>query len=130
MIQPRGTKLPSFKSGQQLKASSLQTMSNALGHLMTSEGHGVQQPLDLVVILDEDLDAADNSKTGATKAQATVLQWDPDNEEFFETDRQEDVWNHSEHTDHVEDTFGIARWLDGHWWFFGDCDAMSARDET
>ncbi len=82
---------------------------------------------DKCVILDESIAVASDSKTGATSGLATVCIWDVTAEEFTETSRQITVWNHSETTEHAEDTFGVARWIAGHWWFFGDCDAMASR---
>jgi len=88
---------------------------------------------DLAVILDGALAAASDSKTGSTSAIATVCNWEglflaegvvP---AYVETGKTITVWNHSESTDHAIDTFGYARWVDGHWVFFGDCDAMGAR---
>lgn len=82
-----------------------------------------------VVILDASLPVATNSKTGATSCLATVCYWSVSDEEFTEADpvQQITVWNHSESTAHAVDTFGIARWISGHWMFFGDCDPMASR---
>jgi hypothetical protein len=82
---------------------------------------------DYAVILDADLPAASHALTGATSCLATVCEWDSTDEEYAETAKQITVWNHAEATAHVEDTFGIARWIDGHWHFFGDCEPMAAR---
>lgn len=82
---------------------------------------------ELVVILDEDIDAADNSKTGRS-GLATVCRWNRARSEYEEIGIQIEVWNHSESTDQLTDTFGIARWIDGHFWFFGDCDPMASRE--
>lgn len=40
------------------------------------------------------------------------------------------VWNHSESSEHAVDTFGVARFIDGHWWFFGDCEPMADRSSA
>jgi len=82
---------------------------------------------DHAVILDAALAAATHALTGATSALATVCKWSTADKEYIETDLQITVWNHAEATAHVEDTFGIARHIDGHWHFFGDCDPMAAR---
>lgn len=79
------------------------------------------------VILDAELVAADDARTGGNSVLATICEWDPVSEEYAESTRQLTVWNHSESTTHAVDTFGIARWIDNHWWFFGDCEAMSSR---
>ncbi len=82
---------------------------------------------DHAVILDEALAVATHSLTGATSALAAVCRWSTTDDEYVETDLQITVWNHSEATAHAVDTFGIARHIDGHWHFFGDCDPMAAR---
>jgi hypothetical protein len=82
------------------------------------------------VVLDEELEAAENSMRSPTSCLATVLTWSTTDEEYTETDpaRQITVWNHSETTNYEIDTFGTAEFIDGHWWFFGDCAAMSERE--
>lgn len=83
---------------------------------------------DRAVILDEELSAATNSKTGPKSGKATRLRWSPADRKYIEVfGEQIEVWNHSESNTHEKDTFGVARWIDGHWWFFGDCDAMAER---
>ena len=84
---------------------------------------------DRVVILDAALAVATNSKTGATSCLATVCYWSVADSDFSESDpvQQITVWNHSEVTAHAVNTFGVARWISGHWMFFGDCDPMAAR---
>lgn len=84
---------------------------------------------DRVVILDAALAVATNSKTGATSCLATVCYWSVADSDFAESDpvQQITVWNHSEVTAHAVNTFGIARWISGHWMFFGDCEPMAAR---
>lgn len=81
----------------------------------------------LAVVLDEALAEAGNSMTSPTSGNATVLTWSTTGEEYAESSEQITVWNHSESTGHAVDTFGKAEWIDGHWWFFGDCAAMAAR---
>ena len=84
---------------------------------------------DRVVILDAALAVATNSKTGATSCLARVCYWSVSGNTFSESSpsQQITVWNHSETTAHAINTFGIARWISGHWMFFGDCAAMAAR---
>jgi hypothetical protein len=82
---------------------------------------------EFVVILDAALAAATHSLTGASSCLATVCEWDSTDSEYAEGSKQITVWNHSEKTSHVEDTFGYARWIDNHWHFFGDCEAMASR---
>ena len=82
---------------------------------------------DYAVILDAALSVATNSKTGATSCLATICVWDSPTEQYTETTRQITVWNHSESTGYAINTFGDAKKIDGHFWFFGDCAAMAAR---
>jgi len=79
------------------------------------------------VILDDDLPAATHSLTGASSCLATVCRWSTVDEEYVETSLQLTVWNHSEHTSHAANTFGVIRNIDGHWHFFGDCEPMASR---
>lgn len=83
---------------------------------------------DHAVILDADLPAAMHALTGATSCLATVCRWDTVAEIYVETNKKIKVWNHAEATEHGEDTFGVAKHIDGHYWFFGDCDPMADRD--
>lgn len=85
------------------------------------------QQADYCVILDAALTVATNAKTGASSGLATICTWDVTTNDFTETITQITVWNHSETTSHAVDTFGVARWIAGHWWFFGDCSAMASR---
>ena len=84
---------------------------------------------DRVVILDAALAVATNSRTGATSCLARVCYWSVSGKTFSEStpSQQITVWNHSETTAHAINTFGIARWISGHWMFFGDCGAMASR---
>lgn len=84
-------------------------------------------PCERIVILDEALPAASNSKTEGESALATICDWDESVGDYVETEDQMTVWNHSESADHAIDTFGAARFIDNHWIFFGDCAAMAAR---
>jgi hypothetical protein len=88
-----------------------------------------QKQGDLCVILDAALAVATNSKTGPTSGLATVCVWSTTTSDFTEAipRKQITVYNHSESTAHALNTFGVARWIMGHWWFFGDCAAMASR---
>lgn len=122
-----------FEKGERLSAARLNEIADAVSRLMMAKapahGHayGIVQPLEIAVILDDDLNAATHSLTGATSCLATVCRWSNVDQEYAETTHQETVWNHAESTNHVADTFGYARWIDGHWHFFGDCHAMASR---
>jgi hypothetical protein len=86
-----------------------------------------QRSAELVVILDADLPAASHALTGPTSCLATVCDWNSTTSQYVESVKQITVWNHAESTSHAEDTFGYARVVDGHYHFFGDCNAMGAR---
>lgn len=89
---------------------------------------GTQPPI--AVILEEALDVATHALTGATSAVATRCDWSVADEEYTEAPGDVDqitVWNHSESDAYEADTFGMAMWIDGHWWFLGDCGPMAAR---
>lgn len=94
---------------------------------LTAEQRAAGRFSDHAVILDAALAAATHSLTGATSALATVCKWSTTDEEYTETDLQIKVWNHSETTAIAINTFGAARFINGHYWFFGDCAAMGAR---
>jgi hypothetical protein len=82
---------------------------------------------DHAVILDAALAAATHALTGATSALATVCRWSTTGSEYTETELQVTVWNHSESKSYSDNTFGIARFINGHWLFFGDCEGMLDR---
>jgi hypothetical protein len=82
---------------------------------------------DKAVILNASLPAATHALTGAASCLATVCRWNVSSEEYTETDLEIIVWNHSESKSYDDDTFGIARFIQGHWLFFGDCAGMAAR---
>ena len=89
--------------------------------------YSMRPPVPRTVILDEAIDVATDSKTGATSGLATCCAWSVDDNEYSETTEQITVWNHSENQSYEIDTFGKAEWIDGHWWFVGDCGPMGAR---
>jgi len=125
--------IPEFQRGERLSAARLNELADAIARLMrtkqSSHGHafGVVQPLEQAVILDAALAVASHSLTGATSCLATVCRWDMVLGRYLETTQEITVWNHSEDTAHLIDTFGVARFIDGHWHFFGDCKPMAAR---
>ncbi|MEO1914370.1 MAG: hypothetical protein ABGW98_11010, partial [Myxococcales bacterium] len=83
------------------------------------------------VILDEDLDAADflGTPTGSTdlaQPNATICELDTSTGIYKQTTRRLAVVNRSS-TDHSEDTPGAAIPVNGHYWFFGDCESIVDR---
>lgn len=122
-----------FKKGERLSAARLNEIAAAVSRLMSTKaavhGHayGVETPLEIMVILDADLAAATHSLTGAVSCAASVCSWSTVTSTGAETTRTETVWNHSEKTSFEAATFGVARWIEGHWIFFGDCGPMAVR---
>ena len=129
-VQPH---IADFKKGERLSAARLNEIADAVSRLMAAKapayGHAysVETPLEIMVILDADLPAATHSLTGAGSCSATVCEWSTVTEQGSERTRSETVWNHSEKTSFEVDTFGVARWIEGHWVFFGDCGPMASR---
>ncbi len=84
------------------------------------------------VILDETLNAPLSflaEPTGSidpAEPNATVCAWSKEDEKYTQTERRLAVSNHST-TDHAKDTPGAAIFINGHYWFFGDCDPMTSR---
>ena len=79
---------------------------------------------ELAVILDAALAAVTNPKE-PTSALARIQRWSVADGEYTETQTQIRVYNHS-FTAYAVNTFGMAKVVDGHHWFFGDCTAMSS----
>jgi hypothetical protein len=84
----------------------------------------------LAVILDAALTAATHALTGASSCLATICEWNTDTDQYAESTHQITVWNHSESKSYDDDTFGIAKFIQGHWLFFGDCAGMTDREES
>lgn len=122
------------EQGYQLTAGQMKAIRETVRRVRLEHGGGNSTPQrtqvqrDICVVLDAALAVATNSMTGGTSGLATVLTWSTTDEEYSESDDQVTVWNHSESTAHAIDTFGTAKWMDGHWWFFGDCEAMADRE--
>ncbi len=83
------------------------------------------------VILDATLAAADflavpGGSVDPAEPNATVCLWSAADGKYTQTERRLAVSNHSSSA-HAIDTAGAALWIDGHYWFFGDCDPLSSR---
>ena len=84
------------------------------------------------VILDADLDAPASfldEPTGSTDPgdpNATICLWSKADNKYTQTEKRLAVSNHST-TDHAIDTPGAAIAINGHYWFFGDCDPIVDR---
>ena len=94
---------------------------------LSAEQRAASRFSDHAVILDAALAAATHALTGSTSALATVCKWSTTDLEYTETDLQLTVWNHSESKSYSDNTFGVARCINGHWLFFGDCEGMLDR---
>jgi hypothetical protein len=95
---------------------------------LTAQGKAASRFPDHMVILDAALPAATHALTDASSCLATVCKWSVEDEEGSETELQIKVWNHSESKSYDDDTFGIARFINGHYIFFGDCEGMTDRE--
>lgn len=121
-----GRSIPRFRRGQLLTESRLNAVRNAANYLLDIDGT-VERPLpDIAAILNGTLNPAPDA-LNPTSVEATICVWDPELKNYEQTTRTETVYNHSEGTTHEEDTFGFARFTDGHWVFFGDCEPMADR---
>lgn len=77
------------------------------------------------VILDAELAAS--TFLAPTSGLATVCRWSVADDEYTQTTQRLTVYNHSTANAAAVDTPGVAIWIDGHWWFFADCDAITGR---
>lgn len=87
----------------------------------------------IAVILDEDLDGVDflsepSGSVDPTLKNATVCQWSFEKNRYVQTEQRLHVANHSAE-EKLTDTPGAAIPIDGHYWFFGDCDPLEDRPE-
>jgi hypothetical protein len=84
------------------------------------------------VILDEALDAPEDflsvgtGSTNPAEPNATICDYDTETKKYTQTKKRIAVSNYST-TDHDVDTPGAAIPINGHYWFFGDCDPMIDR---
>jgi len=84
------------------------------------------------VILDTGLAAASSflsSPTGSidpNEPNATICEVDSATGEYTQTDRRLAVANHSTES-HALNTPGAAISINGHYWFFGDCNIVTSR---
>ena len=101
-------------------------------------------PPDLVCILNDTLGPATHAKVGVS-VEASVCNLDNNRNEPAYVEYRDDsldpsgefeddehlvpgrVWCHSETTTYPAGTFGVARWIGGRYWFFGDCEPMLTR---
>ena len=76
------------------------------------------------VILDEALTGG--SFLAPSSGLATVCRWSVEDAEYTQTELQITVYNHSSEEPEA-DTPGAAIFIDGHYWFFADCEPLSSR---
>lgn len=132
--------LPSFHSGDVLKARDLERLSEVLSSLRGMPGGTVFNPPDRACIVDEDIPGTLNSKVPSF-GNVTLLRWDDEAERYYEASddpsinlslEEEEEFetrraaNHSE-DEILKDTFAIIRWIDGHYHIFADCDPIAER---
>ena len=124
----QGDKRPErFTKGQRLTAASLNGLNEAIESIMRRMlGSQVVRPLNVQVILAEDLLAAVDTLTDPSTAQANVLRRKT-NGDFEITTRQLTIVNRFEEISVDAGRYAKAEWIDGEWQLYtADCPAMSA----
>ena len=96
---------------------------------------GIRRPSMLktkAVILDEALSGASSflsegdGSNDPEEPNATICEYDRDTNTYTQTEERLAVTSHSTES-HAVDTPGAAIPIDGHYWFFGDCNAVTSR---
>jgi hypothetical protein len=117
---------PQFVKGQKLKASDLNGLTEAVASVMRKmQGQDVVRPLNLQVILGEDLLAAVDTLTDPSTASANVLRRKA-NGDLEITTRSITIVNRFENISIDAGTYAKAEWIEGEWQLYAaDCPAMS-----
>jgi hypothetical protein len=120
-------KPPRFKAGDKLSASVLNSLADSvLAIIRRMYGAQISQPLNLQVILGEDLLAAVDTLTDPSTAQANVLRRKT-NGDLEITSRSITIVNRFENISVDAGTYAKAEWIEGEWQLYAaDCPAMSA----
>lgn len=124
----QGDKRPDrFTKGQRLTAAGLNSLTEAVESIMRRmAGQQIVQPLNLQVILGEDLLAAVDTLTDPSTAQANVLRRKA-NGDLEITSRSITIVNRFENISVDAGTYAKAEWIEGEWQLYAaDCPAMSA----
>jgi len=124
----QGDKRPErFTKGQRLTAAGLNSLTEAVESIMRRmAGQQIVQPLNLQVILGEDLLAAVDTLTDPSTAQANVLRRKT-NGDLEITSRSITIVNRFENISVDAGTYAKAEWIEGEWQLYAaDCPAMSA----
>lgn len=124
----QGDKRPErFEKGQRLTAAGLNSLTEAVESIMRRmAGQKIAQPLNLQVILGEDLLAAVDTLTDPSTAQANVLRRKA-NGDLEITSRSITIVNRFENISIDAGTYAKAEWIEGEWQLYAaDCPAMSA----
>jgi hypothetical protein len=123
----QGDKRPErFTKGQRLTAAGLNSLTEAVESIMRRmAGQQIVQPLNLQVILGEDLLAAVDTLTDPSTAQANVLRRKT-NGDLEITSRSITIVNRFENISIDAGTYAKAEWIEGEWQLYAaDCPAMS-----
>lgn len=115
-----------FQKGQHLTAAALNSLVDSVVVMLRKMfGRRLEQPLNLVAVLDEDLDAATDGLTTPSTAVASIIQKDT-NGDYHDTGRNETVVNRFEGVSISQYTMIRIEWLDAEWQpYAADCDALS-----
>jgi hypothetical protein len=123
----QGDKRPErFTKGQRLTAAGLNSLTEAVESIMRRmAGQQIVQPLNLQVILGEDLLAAVDTLTDPSTAQANVLRRKT-NGDLEITSRSITIVNRFENISVDAGTYAKAEWIEGEWQLYAaDCPAIS-----
>jgi hypothetical protein len=111
-----------FEKGQRLTAAGLNSLSDSvLSIIRKLYGAQIARPLNVQVILMEDLLAAVDTLTDPSTAKARVLA-KKTNGDLEITTREITIVNRFENISIDADTYGKAEWIDGEWQLYAaDC---------
>jgi len=115
-----------FEKGQRLTAAALNSLSDSvLSIIRKLYGAQIAKPLNLQVILMEDLLAAVDTLTDPSTAKARVLAKKP-NGDLEITTREITIVNRFLNISIDSGIYGKAEWIDGEWQLYAaDCPAQS-----
>ena len=100
-------------------------LDRTLSEANTSNARGASSSFPIrAVILDEALTGG--SFLAPSSGLATVCRWSVEDGEYTQTELQITVYNHSSEEPEA-DTPGAAILIDGHHWFFADCEPLASR---
>jgi hypothetical protein len=122
--------VPTFEKGERLTAAKLTELADAVSRLLwqkqqaTNATFSVNRPLNVQVMLKEDLFAAVDTKTDPSTAEAYTLAKRGSN--LVNTGRTITIVNRFENISVDAGTYAKAEWIDGEWQLYAaDCGTES-----